>query len=43
MEGFLIDEKQAEYVSEIKLRHLNKEYLLKRVEEIDVLESNIKS
>lgn len=42
MEGFLIDEKQAEYVSEIKLRHLNKEYLLKRVEEIDVLESSIK-
>lgn len=30
MEGFDIDEVQAEYVAEIKLRNLNKEYILKR-------------
>ncbi len=30
MIGFGIDEKQAEYVAEIKLRNINKEYILKR-------------
>ena len=34
MIGFGIDEVQAEYVAEIKLRHLNREYILKRTEEI---------
>ena len=34
MIGFGIDEIQAEYVAEIKLRHLNREYILKRTEEI---------
>ena len=33
MSGFDIDEIQAEYVAEIKLRHLNREYILKRTEE----------
>ncbi len=35
MIGFGIDEVQAEYVAEIKLRHLNREYILKRTEEIE--------
>ena len=38
MIGFGIDEVQAEYVAEIKLRHLNREYILKRTEEIEELE-----
>lgn len=38
MAGFNIDETQAEYVSEIKLRHLNKEYILKRTNDISDLE-----
>ncbi len=37
MIGFGIDEIQAEYVAEIKLRHLNREYILKRVSEVDEL------
>lgn len=41
MAGFSIDELQAEYVAEIKLRHLNREYILKRTEEIDNLEKEI--
>lgn len=41
MIGFGIDEIQAEYVAEIKLRHLNKEYILKRIEEIESLEKDI--
>ena len=41
MIGFGIDEVQAEYVAEIKLRHLNKEYILKRVEDIDKLKEDI--
>ena len=41
MIGFGIDETQAEYVAEIKLRHLNKEYILKRIEEIESLEKDI--
>ena len=41
MIGFGIDEVQAEYVAEIKLRHLNREYILKRTEEISELEDAI--
>ena len=41
MEGFGIDEIQAEYVAEIKLRNLNKEYILKRTAEIKELEDEI--
>ena len=37
MKGFSIDEIQAEYVAEIKLRNLNKEYILKRTSEIQAL------
>ena len=37
MIGFGIDEIQAEYVAEIRLRHLNREYILKRTEELDQL------
>lgn len=37
MIGFGIDEIQAEYVAEIKLRHLNREYILKRTAEIEEL------
>lgn len=42
MIGFRIDKIQAEYVAEIKLRHLNKEYILKRLHDIDRLEEAIK-
>ncbi len=41
MIGFGIDEIQAEYVAEIKLRHLNREYILKRLSDIDDLKANI--
>ena len=41
MIGFGIDEIQAEYVAEIKLRHLNREYILKRIKDIEVLEDEI--
>lgn len=41
MIGFGIDEVQAEYVAEIKLRHLNREYILKRTAEIETLEKEI--
>lgn len=41
MIGFGIDEIQAEYVAEIKLRHLNREYILKRLEDIDKLKETI--
>ena len=41
MIGFGIDEIQAEYVAEIRLRHLNREYILKRTEEIADLEKAI--
>ena len=43
MIGFGIDEIQAEYVAEIKLRHLNREYILKRTKEIEDLEKEISS
>ncbi len=41
MIGFGIDEVQAEYVAEIKLRNINREYILKRVEETARLEEEI--
>lgn len=41
MVGFGIDETQAEYVAEIKLRHLNRQYILKRTEDISQLEKDI--
>ena len=42
MAGFEIDEVQAEYIAEIKLRNINKEYILKRIAELDALEKEIK-
>ncbi len=41
MIGFGIDQIQAEYVAEIKLRHLNREYILKRTDEIEKLEKDV--
>lgn len=41
MIGFGIDEIQAEYVAEIKLRHLNREYILKRLDDIEKLKADI--
>ncbi len=43
MKGFNIDEIQAEFVAEIKLRHLNREYILKRTSEIESLKSEIQN
>lgn len=43
MEGFAIDALQAEYIAEIKLRNINREYILKRTEELKILEEEIKS
>lgn len=42
MIGFGINQEQAEYVAEIRLRHLNREYILKRTQEIEGLEKEIK-
>lgn len=42
MEGFLIDKIQAEYVADIKLRHLNREYILKRTNEIESIKNEVK-
>lgn len=39
--GFGIDEVQAEYVAEIKLRNINREYILKRTKEIESLKKEI--
>ena len=41
MIGFGIDQIQAEYVADIKLRNINKEYILKRIEEVSALEEEI--
>jgi DNA gyrase subunit A len=41
MIGFGIDEIQAEYVAEIKLRNINKQYILRRTEEIDSIKNDI--
>ncbi len=42
IDGFNIDKEQAEYIAEIKLRNLNKEYLLNRVKEREQLEKDMK-
>ncbi len=42
MDGFNIDQVQAEYIAEIKLRHLNREYLINRVHEIEGIQAEIK-
>ncbi|MBQ2668498.1 MAG: topoisomerase IV [Clostridia bacterium] len=42
MIGFGIDEVQAEYVAEIRLRHLNRAFILKRTAEIEALEEEIR-
>ncbi len=41
MEGFGIDEIQAEYIAEIKLRNLNREYIVNRIQEIEDLQKTI--
>ena len=41
MIGFGIDQIQADFVAEIKLRNINKEYILKRTAEVDDLEKEI--
>ena len=41
MDGFNVDQLQAEYIAEIKLRHFNKEYILNRINEIEGLKADI--
>ncbi len=41
MIGFGIDEIQAEYVAEIKLRNINRQYILRRIDEVDQLKKDI--
>ena len=41
MTGFDIDEVQANYIAEIKLRHLNREYILNRIAEMESLRREI--
>ncbi len=41
MAGFEIDQVQAEFIAEIKLRNLNKEYILNRISEVDSLQKEI--
>lgn len=41
MEGFRIDAIQAEYIAEIKLRHINKEYIFERLKEMTELQKAI--
>lgn len=41
MDGSSIDELQADYVAEIKLRHLNREYILNRTKEIESIQKEI--
>ncbi len=41
MIAFGIDEIQSEYVAEIKLRHINREYILKRTQEVGQLQEEI--
>ena len=43
MIGFGIDQVQAEYVADIRLRNINKEYILKRTQEVDSLEVEIEN
>lgn len=39
--AFNISQKQAEYIAEIKLRHLNREYIVNRIQEIEELQKSI--
>lgn len=41
MIGFGIDEVQAEYVAEIKLRNINRQYIIKRLQDVDQLRKDI--
>ncbi len=41
MAGFLVDKDQAEYIADIKLRHLNREYIMNRLSDIDNLQTEI--
>ena len=41
MEGFQIDKIQAEYVADIRLRNINKEYILKRLQDVETLQEEI--
>ncbi len=41
MAGFAIDKEQAEYIADIKLRHLNREYIMNRLEDIEKLKGEI--
>ncbi len=41
MSGFGIDEIQADYIAEIKLRNLNKQYIINRISEIEALQAEI--
>ncbi len=43
MAGFDIDEIQSEYIAEIRLRNINKEYILRRTEELKTLADDIKN
>ncbi len=43
MEAFSLDEIQAEYIADIKLRHLNREYIINRINEIKELQEQIAS
>ncbi|WP_317856242.1 DNA gyrase subunit A [Chakrabartyella piscis] len=42
MAGFDIDEIQGEYIAEIKLRNINKEYIIRRIEELKTLADEMK-
>ena len=41
MSGFDLDESQAEFIAEIKLRNLNREYITHRIEEVEALQKEI--
>ena len=41
MKGFDVDKDQAEYIADIKLRHLNREYIMNRLQDIEQLEKEI--
>ncbi len=41
MKGFELSKVQAEYIAEIKLRHLNREYITHRIEEVEALQAEI--
>lgn len=43
MDGFQIDKIQAEFISEIKLRNLNKEYIIKKIDEIKKIKEEIQN